>query len=262
MSYLPLRMPLAVAVVAALASCSGAQGAVAIPVPAAAALHVDSNIDGEPHVLHHLTAQATLLGADHGRVLVDHIREPGDFAHRNYCGPGATQVLLSAWLAKVPDLELIALRSKLNPKRGEYGAMAVIAINSFLNPTVIPVLGHPRYRAERVLTLAAVKDRIRRDILDPNAIRLFGHGAPIMVQTMTGTLPGWNHWNATHMITIFAFDFSHNNPALDTVTYVETSSRLTGYRGRGLETITVKELWTAMQAFIVKAPYDPMNVIS
>jgi len=46
------------------------------------------------------------------------------------------------------------------------------------------------------------------------------------------------------------------------VTYVETSSRLTGYRGRGLETITVKELWTAMQAFIVKAPYDPMNVIS
>ena len=131
MSYLPLRLPLAIAIGAALASCSGAQGAVAIPVPAAAALHVDSNIDGEPHVLHHLTAQPTLLGADHGSVLVDHIREPGDFAHRNYCGPGATQVLLSAWLDKIPDLELIALRSKLNPKRGEYGAMAVIAINGW-----------------------------------------------------------------------------------------------------------------------------------
>src|SRR5207253_2544553 len=121
-----------------------------------------------------------------------------------------------------------ALRSKLNPRRGEYGAMAVIAINSILNPTVIPVLGHPRYRAERVLTLEAVKDRIRRDILDQNAIRLFGLGAAISVQTMTGTLLVWDHWNATHMITIFACDFSHNNTALDTVTYVETSSRLPG----------------------------------
>jgi hypothetical protein len=262
MSCFPLRVPLAIAVGAALASCSGAQGAVAVPVPAAGDLRVDANSNGEPHVLVHLTAQPTFPGGNRGRVAVDHIREPGDFAHRNYCGPGATQVLLSAWLDRIPDLELIALRSKLNPKRGEYGAMAVLAINGFLNPIVVPALGHPRYRAERVLTLAAVKDRIRRDILDPNAIRLFGHGAPIMVQTMTGTLPGWNHWNATHMITVFAFDFSHNDPALDTVTYVETSSRLTGYRGKGLETITMKALWTAMHAFIVQAPYDPMNVIS
>ncbi len=232
-------------------------------MPAAGALQqFDPGIDGEPHVLVHLTAQPSVQGVNRGSVWVSHIREPGDLAHRNYCGPGATQVLLSAWLPNVPNIELIALFSHLNPKRGETGREAMAAINAFLYPIVMPALGHPRYRAERVLTLAAVKDRIRQDILDSTAIRLFGHGAPVMVQTMTGTMPGWNHWNATHMITIFAFDFSHNNPALDTVTYVETSSRLTGYRGRGLETISVKALWTAMHAFIVQAPYDPMNVIS
>ncbi len=225
-------------------------------------LHLDPGADGEPHVLVHLTAQPSVQGGNRGSVLVSHVREPGDFAHRNYCGPGATQVLLSAWLTNVPNIELIALFSHLNPKHGETGREALAAINAFLNPIIMPALGHPRYRAERVLNLASVKDRIRQDILDSTAIRLFGHGAPVMVQTMTGTMPGWNRWNATHMITIFAFDFSHNNPALDTVTYVETSSRLTGYRGRGLETISLRALWTAMHAFIVQAPYDPMNVIS
>jgi hypothetical protein len=209
-----------------------------------------------------LTRSVSGKAQNRGLVRVRHVREPGDFAHRNYCGPGATQVLLSAWLPAVPDLELIALRSRLNPKLGESGADALFGIDSFLNPIVIPVLGHPRYRPERVTTLAGVEDRIRRDILDGDTIRLFGHGAPVLVQTMTGTMPGWNHWNATHMITIFAFDFSHKNAALDTVTYVETSSRLTGYAGRGVETISVKALWTAMQAFLVQARYDPVNVIS
>src|SRR5438105_3272571 len=88
------------------------------------------------------------------------------------------------------------------------------------------------------------------------------HGFPVMVQTMTKNMPGWNHWNATHMITIFAFDFSHNNPALDTVTYAETPSPLAGYRGPDFQTISVSALWAAMQAYTVASPSDPMNVIS
>jgi hypothetical protein len=85
---------------------------------------------------------------------------------------------------------------------------------------------------------------------------------PVMVQTMTRTMPGWNRWNATHMITIFAFDFSHDDPALDTVTYAETPSPLAGYRGPDFQTITVKALWVAMQAYLREFPQDPMNVIS
>src|SRR5919108_10013 len=83
---------------------------------------------------------------------------------------------------------------------------------------------------------------------------IVGHGVPVMVQTMTRTMPGWNRWNATHMITIFAFDFSHNDPALDTVTYAETPSPLAGYRGPDFQTISVKALWVAMQAYLREFP--------
>ena len=197
-----------------------------------------------------------------GSVEVRGFHEPGDWSHRNYCGAGATQVLLSGWMTDVPDIETVARASKLNPNRGEYGADATNAINSFLAPVVVPALGHPRYQAEHVVTLDEVKARIEKDITDQQGIMDFGHGVPVIVQTMTRTMPGWNHWNATHMITIFAFDFSHNDPNLDTVTYAETPSPLAGYRGPDFQTISVSALWVAMQAYIREFPVDPMNVIS
>src|SRR5947209_17837595 len=167
-----------------------------------------------------------LVAPDQGNVVVRGFHEPGDWAHRNYCGAGATQVLLSAWMTDVPDIEAVARASKLNPNRGEYGADATNGINQFLNPMVLPVLGQPRYQAAHVTPLADVQARIVQDILDQQAIMNFSHGVPVMLQTMTKTMPGWNRWNATHMITVFAFDFSHNDPALDTVTYAETPSPL------------------------------------
>jgi hypothetical protein len=197
-----------------------------------------------------------------GAVEVRGFHEPGDWAHRNYCGAGATQVLLSAWMTDVPGIETVAQASKLNPNRGEFGADATNAINGFLNPVVLPALGQPRYKAEHITQLDEVKARIQQDIVDQQAIMTFGHGVPVMVQTMTRTMPGWNRWNATHMITIFAFDFSHNDATLDTVTYAETPSPLAGYRGPDFQTISVKALWVAMQAYIREFPADPMNVIS
>lgn len=202
-----------------------------------------------------------VAGAVDGNVVVRGFHEPGDYAHRNYCGAGATQVLLSGWMPNVPDIETVATRSKLNPNRGEYGQDALVAINEFLAPIAVPGVGHAWYRAEHITTLAEVQQRIRADILDPTALQAFGHGVPVMVQTMTKSMPGWNRWNATHMITIFAFDFSHNDPSKDTVTYAETPSPLAGYRGPDFQTISVQALWVAMEEFIAQAPYDPLNVI-
>src|SRR2546428_363747 len=108
--------------------------------------------------------------------------------------------------------------------------------------------GHISVRAPRSLTL-------RELVLQTDR-------AAVMVQTMTRTMPGWNHWNATHMITIFAFDFTHHDPALDTVSYAETPSPLAGYRGPDFQTISVEALWVAMQAYNREAPWDPINVIS
>src|SRR5258708_22687268 len=162
-------------------------------------------------------------------------------------------------MTDVPDIEAVARASKLNPNSGEFGANAAAAIDTFLNPVVLPALGQPRYKAEHVTTLDEVKAKIQHDIVDEQAIMTFGHGGPVMLQTMTKTMPGWNRWNATHMITIFAFDFSHDDPALDTVTYAETPSPVPGYRGPHFQTISTAALCVAMPASTTPFPPPPLT---
>jgi hypothetical protein len=263
MSQGVIKIALAMAFAALLPSCFGAQVNTR-PVGPVALAYNFTKPTAAPTVTPSPQASVTVGQVAHGQgsVEVRGFHEPPDWAHRNYCGAGATQVLLSAWMTDVPNIETVARASKLNPNSGEFGANATIAIDAFLNPVVLPALGQPRYKAEHVTTLAEVQARIQRDIVDQEAIMTFGHGVPMMVQTMTKTMPGWNHWNATHMITIFAFDFSHDDPGLDTVTYAETPSPLAGYRGPDFQTISVKALWVAMQAYLKEFPADPMNVIS
>jgi len=209
-----------------------------------------------------LTLRELVLQTDRAAVAIQDFHEPGDWAHRNYCGAGASQVLLSAWLPQIPDIESVASTAHLNPGVGQTGANTVTEIDAYLDPVIVPAYGRSWYNGEHLTSLDDVLARIRSDISSPTAIRLFGHGAPVMVQTMTRTMPGWNHWNATHMITIFAFDFSHNDPDLDTVSYAETPSPLAGYRGPDFQTISVNALWVAMQAYNRESPWDPINVIS
>src|SRR5207248_6980937 len=113
------------------------------------------------------------VATSQGAVEVRGYHEPGDWAHRNYCGAGATQVLLSAWMSNVPDIETVAKALKLNPNRGEYGADATNAINAFLAPIVMPSLGQARYKAEHITSLDEVKARIQGDITDPRATITF-----------------------------------------------------------------------------------------
>src|SRR5438105_14392058 len=240
MSQKVIKIGLAMAFAALLPSCFGVQvGRTAGPVALAynfAAKTADPVVTPEDLPHHKLVIGQVAVSS--GAVVVRGFHEPGDYAHRNYCGAGATQVLLSAWLSKVPDIETVARQSHLNPNRGEFGVDAGAAINVFLSSIVNPALGHSRYLAEHVVTLEGVKERIRRDILDADANRLFGHGVPVMVQTMTKNMPGLNHWNATHMINIFAFDFIHNHPAMLTLTYADMPSPLAGYRGPDFQTIS------------------------
>ncbi len=189
MSQGVIKIALAMAFAALLPSCFGAQvntarsgGAVVLaynfprPTPT-----------GTPEPQPSLTVGQ--VAASQGAVEVRGFHEPGDWAHRNYCGAGATQVLLSAWMSDVPDIETVAKASKLNPNRGEFGADATSANNQYINPVVIPALGQPRYQAEHITTLDEVKTRIAHDIVDQQAIMTFGHGVPVMVQTMTTRLP-------------------------------------------------------------------------
>ncbi len=192
------------------------------------------------------------------QVAVRAYKEPPDHAHRNYCGAGATEVLLSAWTADRPDVESVARAIRLDPNSGATGADTVAGINALLQPTIAT----SRYRGDHLTTLDAVLQRIRADLGSPDDLQRYGHTAPVMVQTMTKTMPGWGGWQATHMITVSAAQLDTGNPDVDTVTYAETPSPIAGYNGPDFQTITVRALWTAMQAFLADDPRDPVNVIS
>src|ERR1700674_3041231 len=232
MSQGVIKIALAMAFAALLPSCFGAQVNTARPGGSVVLAYnfPRPTPTGTPEPQPSVTLGQ--VAVSQGAVQVRGFHEPGDWAHRNYCGAGATQVLLSAWMSDVPDIETVAKASNLNPNKGEFGADATRAINQYVNPVAVPAFGQPRYKAEHITTLDEVKARIAQDIVDQQAI-------------MT-----------------FAFDFSHNDPALDTVTYAETPSPLAGYRGPDFQTISVAALWVAMQAYIREFPADPMNVIS
>jgi len=196
------------------------------------------------------------------RVAVRAFKEPNDYAHRNYCGAGATEVLLSAWMATTPGVETAARGIGLDPASGATGAGTAAGINTFLRAVVAPQLGGDRYRGEHVTTLDGVVSRLRADLGDAQDLRRFGHTAPVMLQTMTKTMPGWRGWQATHMITVTSAQLDTGDPDVDTVTYAETPSTVAGYNGPDFQTITLRQLWVAMQAFLTDDPADPINVIS
>src|SRR2546430_12594597 len=181
-----IKFALAMAFAGLLLWCSGAQLNTR-PVGPVALAYNFPRVTPSPSVTPEPQPSLTVgqVATSQGAVEVRGYHEPGDWAHRNYCGAGAAQVLLSAWMSEVPDIETVAPASKLNPNRGEDGADATNAINAFLNPMVLPVLGQPRYQAAHVTTLDEVQARIAQDILDQQAIVRFGHGVPVMLQTMT-----------------------------------------------------------------------------
>src|SRR5713226_9383325 len=151
MSQGVIKIALAMAFAALLPSCFGAQVNTRAVGPVALAYNFTQATPRESpegRLPHGTTVTLGQVAASQGAVVVRGFHEPGDWVHRNYCGAGATQVLLSAWMSEVPDIETVAQASKLNPNRGEFGADATNAINAFVNPVAIPALGQSRYKAE------------------------------------------------------------------------------------------------------------------
>src|SRR5437879_7706106 len=167
MSQGVIKIALAMAFAALLPSCFGAQVSTRPIGPVALAYNFTKPSPAPtetPQPQPSLTVGQVAAGQ--GVVEVRGFHEPPDWAHRNYCGAGATQVLLSAWMTDVPDIETVAKASKLNSNRGETGADATNAIDAFLNPVVMPALGQARYKAEHLVSLDAVKARNQNDTTD------------------------------------------------------------------------------------------------
>ncbi len=186
--------------------------------------------------------------------------EPNDYAHRNYCAEGAIAVLLSTWTAAVPSLDAIGVAANVVESYGTTGANAVVAINSYLGE----ITGSQRYSytGTHVTSLPVFQAQLESDLSGLGRLASSGHGSPVLVHVMTATLPGWDGYQAQHMIAVIGYNFSAGTAGGDTVTYAESAGSVAGYNGPETQTISLAALWNAMQNYNADVPSDPVTVIS
>src|SRR5438270_13801708 len=108
MSHGVIKIALAMAFAALLPSCFGAQVNTRPVGPVALAYNFtrpSAAPSATPQPEPSLTVGQVAPGQ--GAVEVRGFHEPPDWSHRNYCGDGETQVLLSAWMTDFPDIETV-----------------------------------------------------------------------------------------------------------------------------------------------------------
>ena len=186
--------------------------------------------------------------------------EPNDYAHRNYCAEGAIATLLSTWTTALPSIDAIGVAAHVVESYGTIGANAVQAINAYLEQ----ITGTAKfgYTGTHVTSLPAFESQLETDLSGTGRFTAAGHGSPVLVHVMTATLPGWDGYQAHHMIAVFGYNFTAGTPAGDTVTYAESAGSVAGHNGPQVETISLTALWTAIQNYNTDITTDPVTVIS
>lgn len=172
--------------------------------------------------------------------------EPNDYAHRNYCAEGAIAALLSTWTSALPSIDAIGVSAHVTESRGTKGADAVQAINGYLEQ----ITGTTSYAYSKtyVTSPAILKSQLETDLSGLGRFAHADHGSAVLVHVWTATLPGWNGYQASHVIAVFGYDFTPGSPSGDTVTYAESAGTVAGYNGPPVQTISFAALWTATQS--------------
>jgi hypothetical protein len=202
----------------------------------------------------------TATASTTARLSVQIEPEPKDYAHRNYCDEGAIAVLLSTWTTALPSIDAIGAAAHVVESSGTIGANAVQAINAYLEQ--ITGTTTYAYTGNHVTSLPVFESQLETDLSGKGRFTAAGHGSPVLVHVMTATLPGWDGYQARHMIAVFGYEFAAGTPAGDTVTYAESASSAAGYNGPQVETISLAALWTAMQNYNTDITTDLVTVIS
>ncbi len=162
--------------------------------------------------------------------------EPDGSKYFNYCGPGASQELISAWTSNVPSIDMLAKEEKTNQKGpGTYMTDMVKPIND--------AIGQPYYSASVASSQQDFSNMIGRNILDN------GHPLITGIQTQgtkgVPSLVGWS-LSAPHIITIYGFDFT--SPSVGYIYYYETASPGAGATmGPGKYHLSYSDFWKLVQ---------------
>lgn len=167
-----------------------------------------------------------------GFVSVGKYNEPNKYKYRNYCGPGASRVLISAWTSKVPSIDTLATEEKTNPNTGTLMKNMITPVNN--------AIGQKYYSQQYASSQGSFSNMIGHDILDNS------HPLITAIVTIYGSnkLNGWSV-TAKHIITIYGFDFT--SPSNGYIYYYETSGTVAGTTATGYNVIDYNTFWTLVQ---------------
>jgi len=144
--------------------------------------------------------------------------EPNDYAHRNYCGPGAGQVALDAQLpnSQVPDIDTLGTEMSIDPNFGVYMHNVCPALNDRLG-------GSPY-----VYDVAANQSELTGWILAN-----IDNGYATITGVKTGAMQGWGGENINHIVATYGYSnvYVETSGTYGNVNYIETSGSMAGYNG-------------------------------
>ena len=172
-----------------------------------------------------------------GFAYVQPYAEPDDYAHRNYCGPGAATVLLSHWDPGYPgqvNIDDLGRRMDLDPNSGVWIRDIVGPVNEELSVVAGAELNWYRYGKAQTL------DDFRT-MLD---VDLNQNGVPLITGLMTKGLPGWGEEDVGHIVAVYGY--SRDADGREWVTYADTAPAASGYEGAALQTVDMGTFWHAV----------------
>lgn len=171
------------------------------------------------------------------------LHEPNTKAYANFCGPGASEVLISNWTSDVPSITTLGNAEGTDPNSGTLIVNMIAPINKAIGTDYYADSGGAQNQG-------ALSDLIGRTILD---------GHPLITGVMTGVttspgdsifLNGWappsmgggSGFEVAHIVTIYGFNFT--SPALGKIYYVETAGTVAGTNKTGPQEIDYQKFWT------------------
>jgi hypothetical protein len=152
--------------------------------------------------------------------------QPNDWAHRNYCGPGATQVALDARLPywEVPDIDTIGEEENIDPNSGVW--------ISDIRPVLNERLSTTWYECNGSGSGSTLYHRVVLNIDSDYAM---------VTGCRTDDMPGWGGHESGHILAVYGYWEPTGNSQY--VYYTETSRPVAGYNGPYRRSTTRQTFW-------------------
>ena len=164
-------------------------------------------------------------------------QEPNDWAHVNYCGPGAAIALLSHWDRGYPtkvDIDQLGADMDLDPYGGVWVRQMVAPINQRLKEITGQDVNWYRYGEAQ--TLDDFRYMLKTDLID--------HGIPLITSLQTGGLPGWGPIDVGHIVAVYGY--TRTADGTEYVSYADTAAPMAGHAGPVLHTWELNSFWQAV----------------